>query len=163
MPFTKQDDNLGSADIHAIKRMIPHRYPVLLIDRVMNIDNGKSCVGIKNVSANEPHFEGHFPAKPVMPGVLIVESMAQAAAVLVIETIEAVDNNLLVYFMSIDGCKFRKMVEPGDQLELHVSVLRNRGQVWKFRGEARVEGELAAEAEFSAMIVNPEDADRKKA
>ena len=109
MPFTKQDDNLGSADIHTIKRMIPHRYPVLLIDKVINIDIGKSCVGIKNVTANEPHFEGHFPSKPVMPGVLIVESMAQAAAVLVIETIEAVDNELLVYLclsMSVSSARW---------------------------------------------------------
>jgi 3-hydroxyacyl-[acyl-carrier-protein] dehydratase len=161
VPFTKKDENLPSADIHAIKRMIPHRYPFLLVDRVINIKDGESCIGIKNVTAGEPFFEGHFPTRPVMPGVLVVEAMAQAAAVLVVKTLDAADVNLLVYFMTVDNCKFRRMVEPGDQLELHVSVVRHRGQVWKFRGEARVEGELAAEADYSAMIATPEEAESK--
>jgi len=147
-----------SADILEIKRMIPHRYPFLLIDRVRDIETGKSAVGIKNVTANEPHFEGHFPAKPVMPGVLIVEAMAQTAAVLVIRTLDLIDNDLLVYFMAIDACKFRRPVTPGDNLELHVSVVKNRGKVWKFTGQGLVNGDVVAEADFTAMIMPPEDA-----
>ena len=147
-----------SADILEIKRMIPHRYPFLLIDRVRDIETGKSAVGIKNVTANEPHFEGHFPAKPVMPGVLIVEAMAQTAAVLVIRTLDLIDHDLLVYFMAIDACKFRRPVTPGDNLELHVSVVKNRGKVWKFSGQGLVNGDVVAEADFTAMIMPPEDA-----
>lgn len=148
----------STADILEIKRMIPHRYPFLLIDRVKDIDLGKRATGIKNVTANEPHFEGHFPAKPVMPGVMIVEAMAQTAAVLVIRTIEMIDNDLLVYFMAIDACKFRRPVTPGDQLELRVEVIKNRGKVWKFKGEGYVDDAIVAEAEFTAMIMPPEDA-----
>lgn len=147
-----------TADLLDIKRMIPHRYPFLLIDRVRDIELNTSAVGLKNVTANEPHFEGHFPAKPVMPGVMIVEAMAQTAAVLVIRTLDLEDNDLLVYFMSIDACKFRQPVTPGDQLELHVSVIKSRGKVWKFSGEGKVDGKLVAEAEFTAMIVPPEAA-----
>ena len=148
----------STADILEIKRMIPHRYPFLLIDKVRDIELGMSAVGIKNVTANEPHFEGHFPAKPVMPGVMIVEAMAQTAAVMVIRTLDMMDNDLLVYFMSIDACKFRRPVGPGDQLELHVSVIKNRGKVWKFNGAGKVDGAVVAEAEFTAMIMPPEDA-----
>ena len=148
----------STADILEIKRMIPHRYPFLLIDKVRDIELGMSAVGIKNVTANEPHFEGHFPAKPVMPGVMIVEAMAQTAAVMVIRTLDMMDNDLLVYFMSIDACKFRHPVGPGDQLELHVSVIKNRGKVWKFNGSGKVDGAVVAEAEFTAMIMPPEDA-----
>lgn len=148
----------STADILEIKRMIPHRYPFLLIDRVKDIDLGKRATGIKNVTANEPHFEGHFPAKPVMPGVMIVEAMAQTAAVLVIRTIDMIDNDLLVYFMAIDACKFRRPVTPGDQLELRVEVIKNRGKVWKFKGEGYVDDAIVAEAEFTAMIMPPEDA-----
>jgi 3-hydroxyacyl-[acyl-carrier-protein] dehydratase len=151
----------GSADILDIKRMIPHRYPFLLIDRVEEIRPGTSAVGIKNVTANEPHFEGHFPVRPVMPGVLIVEAMAQTAAVLVVETLEMHESGNLVYFMSIDMAKFRQVVQPGDRLELHVAVMRGRGKIWKFRGEAKVAGKLAAEAEFTAMIMSPEEAESK--
>ncbi len=148
----------AQADLLEIKRMIPHRYPFLLIDRVTDMVMGESAVGQKNVTANEPHFEGHFPAKPVMPGVLIVEAMAQTAAVLVVQTLDLIDKDMLVYFMSIDGCKFRKPVEPGDCLELHVEVARHRGKVWKFNGQAKVGGSVVTEAEFTAMIVPPEDA-----
>ncbi|MFO1105504.1 MAG: 3-hydroxyacyl-ACP dehydratase FabZ [Amaricoccus sp.] len=148
------DPELGQADILAIKRMIPHRYPMLLIDRIVNLDPGKSAVGIKNVTANEPHFEGHFPARPVMPGVLVIEAMAQAAAVLVIRTLDLIDHDHLVYFMSIDEAKFRQPVTPGDVLELHVTILRGRGRVWKFRGEGRVGDTLCAEAVYSAMIMD---------
>ena len=148
---------LLAADIQDIKRMTPHRYPFLLIDRVREIDLNKSAVGIKNVTFNEPHFQGHFPAQPIMPGVTIVEAMAQTAAVLVVMTLDMVDNDMLVYFLSIDNCKFRRPVTPGDQLELHVRVVRGRGKLWRFRGEGLVDGKVVAEAEFNAMMVPPED------
>ncbi|MER2509812.1 3-hydroxyacyl-ACP dehydratase FabZ [Amaricoccus sp.] len=149
------DQTLAQADILDIKRMIPHRYPMLLVDRVLNIVPGKSAVGLKNVTVNEPHFDGHFPARPVMPGVLIVEAMAQAAAVLVIKTLDLVDHDLLVYFMSIEEAKFRQPVVPGDVLELRIEILRGRGKVWKFRGDGIVGDTLCAEATFTAMIVEP--------
>lgn len=151
------DAGLGQADILAIKRMIPHRYPFLLIDRVVNIDRGASAVGIKNVTVNEPYFDGHFPVRPVMPGVLIVEAMAQTAAVLVVATLALDDDDSLVYFMSIESAKFRHTVSPGDRLELHIEIVRGRGKVWKFRGAGRVDDTLAAEAEFTAMIMPPDD------
>lgn len=152
---------LKEADLGRIKRMIPHRYPFLLIDHVKDIAVGDSAVGIKNVTVNEPHFQGHFPDKPVMPGVLIVEAMAQTAGVLVVETKEMIDQGLLVYFMTLDKTRFRKIVAPGDVLELHVKILRGRGKIWKFWGEAKVGGEVAAEAEFSAMIITPDDEKRR--
>ncbi len=139
-------------DIQLIQRIIPHRYPFLLIDRVRDVVLGKSAVGIKNATINEPFFQGHFPGVPVMPGVLIVEAMAQTSAVLVGLTLDLVDKNPLVYFMNVDGCKFRRKVIPGDVLELEVVTKRGGGRVWKFQGTARVDGELAAEAEFTAMI-----------
>ncbi len=155
------DPALWQGDILAIRRMIPHRYPFLLIDRVVNVAPGEGAVGIKNVTGNEPHFEGHFPARPVMPGVLVVEAMAQTAAVMVVRTMELIDHDLLVYFMSIESAKFRRTVQPGDTLELHVRVARHRGKVWRFDGAARVGETLAAEAEFTAMIMSPEDAAAK--
>ena len=145
-----------SADIQEIKRMIPHRYPFLFIDAVRAIKPNESAVGVKNVTINEPHFQGHFPQKPVMPGVTIVEAMAQTAAVLVVRTLNMIDHDLLVYFMTLDKCKFRHLVLPGDVLELHVKVLRGRGKIWKFWGEGKVGGKVVAEAEFTAMIVPPE-------
>ena len=148
----------STADILEIKRMIPHRYPFLLIDSVADMVSGETAVGYKNVTVNEPHFEGHFPAKPVMPGVMIVEAMAQTAAVLVVNTLDLIDKEMLVYFMSIDACKFRKPVEPGDCLELHVEVVRQRGKVWKFSGKGMVNGAVVTEADFTAMIMPPEDA-----
>lgn len=129
---SNEETELKTADITRIKRMIPHRYPFLLIDAVKDIRVSESAVGIKNVTVNEPHFEGHFPDKPVMPGVLIVEAMAQTAAVLVVETLEMIDKELLVYFMTLDKARFRRIVAPGDQLELHVKILRGRGKIWKF-------------------------------
>lgn len=155
------DPDLGSVDVNAIKRMIPHRYPFLMIDRVVNIEPHKSAVGLKGVTVNEPHFEGHFPSRPVMPGVLIVEAMAQTAAVLVVRTLGHYDSDRLVYFMSIEGAKFRSVVQPGEMLELHVETLRGRSKVWKFKGQARVGDRLCAEAEFTAMIMSPEDAEAK--
>jgi 3-hydroxyacyl-[acyl-carrier-protein] dehydratase len=157
MPLTI-DPNLPKADLATIKRMIPHRYPFLMIDRVVNIEVNRFAVGIKNVTVNEPHFEGHFPVLPVMPGVLIIEAMAQTSAVLVVETLDLIDKDLLVYFMSIDSAKFRKVVAPGDTLELHVTVARGRGKIWKFTGEAKVGDTLCAEAEFAAMIMTQEEA-----
>jgi 3-hydroxyacyl-[acyl-carrier-protein] dehydratase len=155
------DPTLPQADIATIKRMIPHRYPFLLIDRVANIRVNESAVGIKQVTVNEPHFQGHFPILPVMPGVLIIEAMAQTSAVLVVETLGLVDKDLLVYFMSIESAKFRRVVQPGDTLELHVAVQRGRGKIWKFRGEARVGETLCAEAEFTAMILSQQEASAK--
>ena len=146
-----------SADIDLIQRVIPHRYPFLLIDKVEDIKHGVSARGIKNVTFNEPHFQGHFPATPIMPGVIIIEAMAQTSAVMVAITMDAADKGLLVYFMGIDSCKFRRKVVPGDVLTLDVTVIRGRvgGKVWKFKGVAHVDGEIAAEAEFAAMIVAP--------
>lgn len=155
------DPSLPQADVLKIKRMIPHRYPFLMIDRVVNIAANTAAVGLKNVTVNEPHFEGHFPVLPVMPGVLIIEAMAQTSAVLVVETLGVIDQDLLVYFMSIDKAKFRKPVQPGDRLELHVSVIRGRGKIWKFRGVAKVEDTICAEAEFAAMILTEEEANSK--
>ncbi len=145
---------LKTADIHLIQRLIPHRYPFLLVDKVIDIDGYQSATGIKNVSMNEPHFQGHFPGKPIMPGVTIVEAMAQTSAVMVGAALGMEDKNMLVYFMSIDKCKFRRMVVPGDVLEMRVSTLRGKpgGKVWRFGGVATVEGEMATEVEFTAMM-----------
>ena len=143
---------ITEADIHLIQRIIPHRYPFLLIDKVVDIVADKGCVGIKNVTFNEPHFQGHFPAKPIMPGVTIVEAMAQAAAVLVGISMDVVGRDLLTYFLSIDACKFRRMVVPGDVLELHMTVKRGGGKIWKFHGKAMVGDELACEADIAAMM-----------
>ncbi len=149
-----QDQTPQTADIALIQRILPHRYPFLLVDRLIEIDGLTRAVGIKNVTMNEPHFTGHFPGKPVMPGVTIVEAMAQTAAVMVGATLGLTDGNLLIYFMSIEAVKFRRMVVPGDQLRMEVVTLRGKAgsKVWKFRGEARVDGEMAAEAEFTAML-----------
>lgn len=141
-------------DIQRIMAMIPHRYPFLMIDRVENVVAGESAVGIKNVTVNEPQFPGHFPQQPVMPGVLIIEAMAQTAAVLVVHTMGPHAEGKLVYFMSIDEARFRKPVGPGDQVHIHVMKERSRGNVWRFRGEAKVNGVLHAEATYSAMIVD---------
>lgn len=140
-------------DVNEIMEMIPHRYPFLLIDRVRDIVPGESAVGIKNVTINEPFFEGHFPGHPIMPGVLIVEAMAQTSAVLVVGTMGK-KKNRVVYFMTIDQARFRKPVTPGDCLTLTVTKQRSRGNVWKFKGEAHSDGKLMAEAVFSAMIVD---------
>ena len=145
-------DGLKHADIQLIQRLIPHRYPFLLVDRVERIDGDRGAVGIKNVTFNEPHFQGHFPGTPIMPGVTIVEAMAQTAAVMVALHMDLADKHLLIYFMAIDACKFRRKVVPGDRLELHVTTRRGGGKIWKFDGRAQVDGELAAEAQFTAML-----------
>ncbi len=140
-------------DITRIMELIPHRYPFLMIDRVVDVVPGTSAVGIKNVTIDEPHFQGHFPGRPIMPGVLIVEAMAQTAGALVVHSLGAAAEGRLVYFMSIDSARFRKPVVPGDTVRIPVEKQRSRGNVWKFKGEARVEGDLVAEATYSAMIV----------
>jgi len=140
-----------------IKKLIPHRYPFLLVDRIVDMHSDKRAVGIKNVTINEPFFQGHFPDAPVMPGVLIVEAMAQTAGALVVQTLGIeYQERLLVYFMSIDNCRFRRPVVPGDQLMIEVVKERSRGPVWKFRGIARVEGKVVAEAVFAAMVRDKE-------
>ena len=149
--------DLKTADIALIQRILPHRYPFLLVDKVVGIDGYQRAFGIKNVTMNEPHFQGHFPGKPIMPGVTIVEAMAQTAAVMVGTALDMADKNMLVYFMAIDKCKFRRMVVPGDVLELKLETTRGKpgGKVWKFSGVAEVEGEMACEAEFTAMMDLP--------
>jgi 3-hydroxyacyl-[acyl-carrier-protein] dehydratase len=143
-----------SIEIERIMQMIPHRYPFLMIDRVVAIVPDATAVGIKNVSINEPFFQGHFPQRPVMPGVLIIEAMAQTAAVLVVHTLGSAAEGKLVYFMSVDSARFRRPVVPGDQLRIHVSKQRSRGNVWKFGAEAKVDGTLVAEATYAAMIMD---------
>ena len=141
-------------DIARIMQAIPHRYPFLMIDRVVEVVRDRSAIGIKNVSVNESFFAGHFPNHPVMPGVLIIESMAQTAAVLVVETLGPDAAGKVVYFMSIEGAKFRRPVVPGDQLRIHVTKERNRGNVWKFHAVARVDDTSVAEATYAAMIMD---------
>ncbi|KAF0224761.1 MAG: 3-hydroxyacyl-acyl-carrier-protein dehydratase [Rhodospirillaceae bacterium] len=141
-------------DINRIMEMIPHRYPFLMVDKVVGIVSNVSAIGIKNVTINEPFFQGHFPERPVMPGVLIIEAMAQTAAVLVVDTLGPSAEGKLVYFMSVDSARFRKPVGPGDQLAIHVFKERSRGNVWKFRAEAKVGDTLMAEATYAAMILD---------
>jgi 3-hydroxyacyl-[acyl-carrier-protein] dehydratase len=148
------DATIDVVDIARIMHAIPHRYPFLLIDRVVDVVHNRSAIGIKNVSVNESFFAGHFPDHPVMPGVLIIESMAQTAAVLVVETLGPNAAGKLVYFMSIESAKFRRPVVPGDQLRIHVTKERNRGNVWKFNAIARVDGVSVAEATYAAMIMD---------
>lgn len=151
---TEAAQKVTNIDIRRIMEMIPHRYPLLLVDRVVEIVPGVGAVGLKNVTFNEPHFTGHFPTEPVMPGVLIIESMAQTAAVFVVETLGAEAEGKLVYFMSIDGARFRKPVVPGDRLYIHIDKLQNRRNVWKFKCEAKVDDALVAEATIAAMIMD---------
>ncbi len=141
-------------DIIRIMEMIPHRYPFLMIDKVVDVIADKSAVGIKNVTVNEPFFQGHFPSQPIMPGVLIIEAMAQTSAILVVQTLGAAAEGKLVYFMAVDSARFRKPIAPGDRVYVHVEKIRNRGNVWKFKGEAKVDGALMAEATYTAMIMD---------
>jgi 3-hydroxyacyl-[acyl-carrier-protein] dehydratase len=150
---TSQEQPVGPLNVHDIMGLLPHRYPFLMIDRVEDIVRGESATGLKNVTINEPFFQGHFPEQAVMPGVLIVESMAQTAAALVMYTLGEEAHGKLVYFMSVDGARFRKPVVPGDTLRIYVTRIQNRRSVWKFTGDAKVDGTLVANASFSAMIV----------
>jgi 3-hydroxyacyl-[acyl-carrier-protein] dehydratase len=142
-------------DIRRVMAALPHRYPMLLVDRVESLDPEKSIVAVKAVTINEPFFQGHFPARPIMPGVLIVEALAQAAGVLAVEALGLAGSGKLVYFMAIEGAKFRQPVEPGVLLKLEVEFLQKRATVCKFAGRASVDGKLAAEASFTAMIADP--------
>jgi 3-hydroxyacyl-[acyl-carrier-protein] dehydratase len=144
---------LGTADIAAILKLLPHRYPFLLVDRIVEMDGDRSAIGIKNVTANEPCFQGHFPGNPVMPGVLLIEGMAQTAGALCMRHLDEFQEPPLVYFMAIDKARFRRPVVPGDTVHYHVQKMRNRGRVWRFRAQAMVDGALVAEAEVSAIIV----------
>lgn len=153
-------DNQGEAargpmDVRAVMAALPHRYPMLLIDRVVSLVPGKSIHAVKAVSVNEPFFQGHFPTRPIMPGVLIVEAIAQAAGVLAVESLGLAGSGKLVYFMGIDGAKFRSPVEPGCLIDFHIEITQLRGAVCKFTGKAFVEGKLAAEANCTAMIADP--------
>lgn len=149
-------EGLKSADIATIKRILPHRYPFLLVDRVIDIDGSNSAIGVKNVTFNEPFFQGHFPDEPVMPGVLILEAMGQTCAVMISVARDYVDTGTSVYLMSIDKAKFRRKVVPGDRLELHVTTLRgHENKVVKLSCTGKVDGEMVAEAEVMAMIVTP--------
>jgi 3-hydroxyacyl-[acyl-carrier-protein] dehydratase len=139
-------------EIHEIMKMLPHAYPFLLVDRIVEIEPGKRVVGIKNVTYNEPFFPGHFPGRPIMPGVLIVEAMAQTAGVLVFNSISGENRQKPVYFLGIDNVRFRKPVIPGDQLRLELEITRHRQSIWGFSGKAFVDGKLAAEADLLAML-----------
>ena len=143
-----------SLNIQDIMKMIPHRYPILLVDRVIDMVPGESATGIKNVTMNEPHFNGHFPGHPVMPGVLIVEAMAQTAALVCVSNLGAEAEGKIVYFMTIDNARFRKPVTPGDVLHIHVEKIQSRANVWKFKGVAKNGDAVCAEAVFSAMITD---------
>src|SRR5690606_11874130 len=155
MSEAEAPEKLDSADINRVLELRPHRYPMLMIDRIIEMNKDESAIGIKNVTNNEPFFQGHFPGHPVMPGVLIVEAMAQTAGALVINHLGTSGSNQLVYFMTVDRARFRKPVVPGDVLRVHVNKLQNRGTVWKYRGEGRVNGQLVAECELGAMIAGP--------
>ena len=151
---------LAAADIAAILKALPHRYPFLMVDRIINMRSDESAIGIKNVTFNEPQFLGHFPGNPVFPGVLLIEGKAQTAGAICVLSQMGGDHPKHVYFMTIDKAKFRKPVVPGDQLHYHVQKIRSRGRAWRFNGQAKVNGQIVAEAEISAMILDPEDAKR---
>ena len=147
---------LDSADIMRVMELLPHRYPFLMIDKIIEMNGDDSCIGIKNVTINEPHFTGHFPNQPVMPGVLVIEAMAQTAGALCVNSRKDLGAPRVVYFMTIDKAKFRKPVVPGDVVHIHVQKVRNRANIWKFACEAKVDDAKVAEAEVSAMLVGEE-------
>jgi 3-hydroxyacyl-[acyl-carrier-protein] dehydratase len=153
--MSESENTRGPLDIRRILALIPHRYPMLLVDRVVSMELNQSIHAVKAVTMNEPFFQGHFPGRPIMPGVMIVEAMAQAAAILAIESLGLADANKLVYFMAIDGAKFRKPVEPGCLLDLHVQIVQNKRTICRFAGQAMIDGALAAECSFTAMIADP--------
>ena len=145
--------DISMLDIKEIIRLLPHRYPFLLVDRILEGEKGKTMVGLKNVSMNEPFFQGHFPAEPIMPGVLILEGMAQVGGILAFYYIPDMIGEKLIYFAGIDKVRFRRPVVPGDQLIYEMEVLKHKGKIWKMAGKAKVENEIAAEAEFMAAFV----------
>ena len=145
---------LKSGDIARVMALLPHRYPFLMVDRMVEMVPGERAIGLKNVTVNEPHFQGHFPGDPIMPGVLLIEAMAQTAGALVVDTLGAGMEGKLVYFMSIEDARFRQPVRPGDQVMIHVEKIHARKLAWKFRGECRVGDKVVADAVFSAMIVD---------
>ena len=153
--MTDGSASLGPLDVRRVMEALPHRYPMLLVDRVERLERDVSITAIKAVTINEPFFQGHFPGRPIMPGVLIVEALAQAAGVLAVESLGLAGSGKLVYFMAIDGAKFRLPVEPGCLLTLEVEFVQKRASVCKFAGRATVDGKLAAEANFTAMIADP--------
>lgn len=157
MNDTSSSKKENSIDITEIMKLLPHRYPFLLVDKIIEMDGDKSAVGIKNVTYNEQFFQGHFPTHPVMPGVLLIEGMAQTAGALCVANLEESYEPSLVYFMAIDRARFRRPVMPGDTVHYHMEKVRNRGRVWRFKGEAKVDGQVVAEAEISAMIVETGD------
>lgn len=157
MDNVETEGTVALMDIGRIMELIPHRYPILMIDRMIDVISGESATGVKNVSINEPFFQGHFPNHPVMPGVLIIEAMAQTAGALVVHTLGPEAEGRVVYFMSIEGARFRKPVLPGDQLFVYVKKLARRANAWKFSGQAKVDGTVVAEATYSAMIMDPND------
>lgn len=154
MGVTAAQQEKVEIDSIRLLELIPHRYPFLMVDRLIDVVSGLSATGIKNVSGNEPFFQGHFPERPVMPGVLLIESMAQTAAALVVHSLGPAAEGKLVYFLTVDNARFRKPVLPGDTMHVYVTKLRTRGNIWKFSGETRVEGVITAEATFSAMILD---------
>jgi 3-hydroxyacyl-[acyl-carrier-protein] dehydratase len=154
MDSIDNDSVVSEIDIERIMELIPHRYPFLMIDRMIDIVPGESAIGIKNVTVNEPCFQGHFPNKPIFPGVLIIEAMAQTSAALVIITLGEASEGKLVYFMSVENARFRKPVTPGDQLNIYVSRHARRGNVWKFNSQAKVDDTVVAEATYAAMIMD---------
>lgn len=154
--MTQTPSSLTSVDILKILEFLPHRYPFLLVDKIIDMDGDNSGIGIKNVTVNEPHFMGHFPEHPIMPGVLIIEGIAQTAGSMCIAAMPPRKSKPFVYFMTIDKTKFRKPVMPGDQLHYHVTKLKQRGNIWKYAAEAKVDGVKVTETELSAMIVEPE-------
>lgn len=151
-----EKQTLDSADIMRVLELLPHRYPFLMIDRIIDMDGDDSCIGVKNVTINEPHFQGHFPVQPVMPGVLIIEAMAQTAGALCVNSRKDLGSPSLVYFMTIEKAKFRKPVVPGDVLHIHVQKVKNRANIWKFACVAKVDDAKVAEAEVSAMLIGEE-------
>ncbi|WP_118857170.1 3-hydroxyacyl-ACP dehydratase FabZ [Sphingomonas mesophila] len=153
--MTEQSSAIGPLDVRRVMAALPHRYPMLLVDRVERLERGVSITAVKAVTINEGFFQGHFPGRPIMPGVLIVEALAQAAGVLAVESLDLAGSGKLVYFMAIEGAKFRAPVEPGCLLTLDVSFVQKRASVCKFAGRASVDGKLAAEASFTAMIADP--------
>ena len=152
MNETSPTREVDTVDVVRIMEMIPHRFPMLLIDKVIDLIPDRSATGIKNVTINEQFFQGHFPSRPIVPGVMIIESMAQTAAVLVVHTLGADSEGKLVYFMSVENARFRRPIVPGDQMLVHVEKTRSRGTVWKFSSKVTVNGQLAAEARYAAMI-----------